>query len=430
LKQERETRKWSAGTKVMLVMLVLVLAGSALVLGRLSSGAQVDLSRLSMKPLALDGGETGTEEERTKTDEPAPSPLNTATPAPAAAAAAQTTSESVEFTLTAGGVLCLDGEVRKNSRSTDAKIYDYTDMMVLLKDEIRSDVNLLFLENILMDSAKASDTTAPESAADLLREGGFTLAACGFSQAYAHGADGIGATRMALMERGMTPAGIRDAEDMEKPEILTINGMKTAFLQYTGTVSTKTRKNMEKNGVSRMVPAAEEGLIREEISAARDAGAEAVIVMINWGRTGKTQRALAEAAAQAGADLIIGGGSRAPEGAEYLTGKDGGRILCIWNAGSLLTGSRGNAKQTAGYLLHVTIRRNSRGGVDVLAPEYTPVYTWKYKQDGRFYYRCLTAEGPAPDGMDREQQRNREKALAAVEDALKGSPLTLRVTGP
>ena len=46
-------RKWSAGTVFMLVLLIAVLGGSALVLGRLSSGASVDLGKLKMNVLDL-----------------------------------------------------------------------------------------------------------------------------------------------------------------------------------------------------------------------------------------------------------------------------------------------------------------------------------------------------------------------------------------
>ena len=80
----------------------------------------------------------------------------------------------------------------------------------------------------------------------------------------------------------------------------------------------------------------------------------------------------------------------------------------------------------AGYLLHVTIRRNDKGGIDILAPEYSPVYTWKYKQDGRFYYRCLASDQTVPDGMDSEQQKIMAKAEKAVSEILAGSPVTLR----
>ena len=328
----------------------------------------------------------------------------------------------------AAGVVCLEGEVRKNSWNSESKAYDYADTMMLLRNAAPGDVKTVFLENLLMESDKYSDIIAPDYAADLLREGGFTMAACGYAQSWNKGQDGVGATRMALEERDIRPLGIRNDDDQGMLDIVPVNGIRTAFLQYTDTVAAKTRKNMEKDGALTTVPAADAGLIAREIEAARSGGAEAVVVMINWGKTGKNQKALAAEIARAGADLIIGGGSRIPEGAEYLTGADGGKVLCVWNLGSLLTGERDNVKRMCGYLLHVEIRSNGRGGVDVLAPEYTPVYTWKYKQDGRFYYRCLAANRPAPDGMNGDQQKTMQKANSFVAETLAQSPLTQRET--
>ena len=187
---------------------------------------------------------------------------------------------------------------------------------------------------------------------------------------------------------------------------------------------------MAKDNASGMIPEAEITQIRQDILSARENGAEAVIVFLNWGRTGKdpdkTQKELAEGIAGAGADLIIGNGSHVPQKAEYLSGEDGRSVLCVWSLGSLLSGDRSNIRRLSGYLLHVTVRRSERGGVDILNPEYTPVYAWKYKQDGRFYYRCVDAEGEAPDGMDKEQRNNREKAAETVRKVLTDSPLTVR----
>ena len=46
-------KKLSAGTKFMLVLAAVVIVGSVLVLGKLSSGAKVDLSKLNMNVLDL-----------------------------------------------------------------------------------------------------------------------------------------------------------------------------------------------------------------------------------------------------------------------------------------------------------------------------------------------------------------------------------------
>ena len=429
-----EKRKLSAGSVIMLTMLAVVLAGTALVLGRLSSGASVDLSRLKMGMLDIqDGTPADGPDEGAGQAAKAEAGGTKATAAPQPRNTPSADSGEGQFTLTMAGTVALNGEVRKNSKSVDSGESDYSDVMMLIAPQIRSDVNGVFVENLFSDSHKASDTTAPASAADLLKDAGFGLAACGFSQAYAHGADGIGATLMALSRRDIIPAGIRFRDDTDIPEMRNLGGVRTVFLQYTATISSKVRKSMEKDGNAGMVSEAEIGLITQDIAAARGRGAEAVIVLVNWGKAGKdpdkNQRALAEGIAQAGADLIVGNGSLVPQGAELLAGKNGKKVLCVWSLGSLLSGDRGNVKRMSGYLLHVTVKRDGQGGVEVADPQYTPVYTWKYKQDSRFYYRCVAADGTAPDGMDNEQRKNMAKAAEIVQAALDGSPVHRRGQG-
>ncbi|MBR3335176.1 MAG: CapA family protein [Clostridia bacterium] len=424
-------RKLSAGTKCMLILTAVVLIGSALVLGKLSSGAKIDLSKLRMDVLDLQ------EDPSRNTEEPAENKGESETKPPvkiSQAAVAETPvrqNKEASYTLTVGGSISLSGEVRKNSRSTDAKVADYADIMMLLAPRIRSDVNAVFFENILSDRHKVSDTVAPGQAATLLTEAGFDIAACGFSQAYSGGRDGVEATLISLDSRGITALGIRYADYTGTPEIRTVNGVKTAFLQYTATVLAKTRNAMAKENTGSMVPEAEAELITQDITAARREGAEAVIIFLSWGKTGnkdpdKKQRELAAKIAAAGADLIVGSGSHVPQTAEYLPGAGGKSVLCIWSLGTLLSGDRSNIKRISGYLLHVTVRSDGLGGVKVLDPEYTPVYTWKYKQDGRFYYRCIVSGGAAPDGMDSEQRKQMAKSAETVENVLKDAPLSER----
>ena len=422
----------SAGTVFMLIMLAVVLCGSALVLGKLSSGASVDLSKLHMTVLNIQNeSQTAAEETEDEMNEDGERmTVHTITATPAIKSTPIPQIDENSFTLTIGGSISLSGEVRKNSRSTDAKVADYADIMMLLAPEIHSDVNAVFLENILSDRHKASDAVAPGNATVLLKEAGFDLAACGFSQIYAAGSDGISATMETLHEQEIRTSGIYPASNSGKPEIRTVNNVRTAIMQYTSTVPEKTRKSMVKDGTSEMVPEAELSLITKDIASAREEGAEAVIILINWGKTGKEpdkkQVELARGIAEAGADLIVGNGSRIPQAAEFLHGQNGKEILCVWSLGSLLSGDRSNIKRLSGYLLHVTIQRDGKGGAEIRKPEYTPLYTWKYKQDSRFYYRCISANGEIPDGMDSEQQKNMSRAAETVRTVLNDSPLTER----
>jgi len=280
-------RRMSAGTVFMLVMLAVVLCGSALVLGRLSSGASVDLSKLHMTVLDIrNENRTGAEDAE---EQPVNEEMHPAAQRIKTTAAARTTeappADEESFTLTLAGSINLSGEVRKNSKSTDAKIADYADVMMLLSPEINSSVNGVFLENILSDRHKASDTVAPGEAALLLKEAGFEYAACGFSQAYSSGKDGISATMDTLNSQGIRTLGIYGADGSGMPEVRTVNSVRTAIMQYTATVSDKTRNSMSREGTSGMLPEAELSRISEDIDTAREEGAEAVIILINWGKT-------------------------------------------------------------------------------------------------------------------------------------------------
>ena len=115
-------------------------------------------------------------------------------------------------------------------------------------------------------------------------------------------------------------------------------------------------------------------------------------------------------------DIIVGSGW--PFGAESLPRDERAEVLLTY------------AKEVpAGETLEMSLfhlYKELDPGVTIVNPEYTPVYTWKYKQDGRFYYRCLAADRPAPDGMDAEQQKMMSKALDTVRVAMKDTPVEER----
>ena len=419
-------RKVSAGTIAVLAVTLLVLAGTGFVWGRLSSGKTVDLSGMQPESLELQIN-TGSPEENAGipqegTPTPAPVPRATDTPAP------ETKGKS--FTLTAAGTVALEGEVRKNSYYSDAKQYDYYDIMTLLKKEMQSDLNIAFTENLFSEDGKVTDTVSSGAGAVMLKAAGFNTAACGFSKAYDKADAGIAATRKLLTEYGIRPAGIFENGETDRICTAEINGIRTALLQYTDTVPAAVRKKMAKNGQDSAVPAADAESIAADISRARETGCEAVIVLLNWGKAGKApdknMRSLAQQIADAGADLIIGSGSRIVSGAETLTAAETGReVLCVWSLGTTLSGDRSSVRKIAGMLLQATVSVDG-GRTEIRDVCYIPLYTWKYRQDSRFYYRCLAADREIPDGMDTEQQKMMKKAAETVRNAMKDSPVEER----
>jgi len=418
--------KISFGTVAVLAVTLLVLGGCFLVWNRLSDGRTVDLSKLRPESLELT--------IRTGSPEKISDASGTATPKPAPTAAPATDSPGGSrrktFTLTAAGTVALEGEVRKNGYYSEAKQYDYYDIMMLLKKELQSDINIVFTENLFMEEEKVSDLISSGAGCAMLKAAGFNIAAGGFSKAFNKGEEGISSTRKMMKENGITPIGIFDGSGESRVLTMDAGGVRTAVFQYTDTVAAATRKNMIKNGTSDMVPAADPETIAADIARAREEGAEAVLVFLNWGKTGKApdknMRTLAQQIADAGADLIIGNGSRIVSGAEKLTaGGSGKEVLCVWSLGTTLSGDRTNIKRIAGMLLQATVSVES-GHAEITEVCYIPVYTWKYKQDSRFYYRCLAADRPAPDGMDQEQQKMMNRAAETIRNAMKDSPVEER----
>ena len=421
-------RKVSAGTIAVLSITLIVLAGTLFVWLRLSSGNTVDLRRLRPESLDLP--------VRTESPEeiPDPQPAEKTSPAvttPPATATPPPEENGKTFTMTVAGTVALDGEIRKNSYYSDAKQYDYYDVMMLLKKELQSDLNIVFMENLLSEDGKSTDVTASGAGAAMLKAAGFNAAACGFSGAWEKAEDGIVSTRSILEENGIQPLGIYRQEDADSVRIFEINGIRTALLQYTNTVPAVARKKMTKNGQENLIPEADPVKIASDIEKAGIQGCDIVIVLLNWGKTGKapdkSMRSMAQQIADAGADLIIGCGSRIVSGADLLTTGDGEKqVLCVWSLGTTLSGNRSNISRIAGILLQATIHKEP-GKTEICDVCYIPVYTWKYRQDSRYYYRCMAADREAPDGMDAEQQKMMKRAAETIRKAMKDSPLEERV---
>ena len=399
----------------MLVLSTVVLAGSAAVLLCLFFGG--------VRPLGTGTGAAATARQAVVT----PVPAAAAQKQDAAGQQAVSIPQQVrQMTISFAGTAVLEGEVRENGYFKDARVYDFSDYMVLLKRELTADLNVVFLENILSDDLKTNNTVAPGSAADMLKNAGFQMAACGFAKAYDHGIEGIASTRNKLIERGITPLGIFESEADDRLCMAEINGIRTALLQVTDTISASVRKKMASRDFAAAVPAADPEEIAAEITRARQAGAQAVIVLIQWGKAGnaanKNQKLLAQKIAEAGADLIVGSGSRICQPMELLTAPrpDGSvaEVPCVWSLGTTLSGDR-STRRLGGMLLRACLAEED-GKVSV-SLTYTPLYTWKYKQDGHYYYRCMAATGEVPDGMNKDQQNDMKKVLNNIQNAVGGS---------
>lgn len=413
----------SVGTILMVCLSVLVMVGTVRVIRYLSGGTDHHLTEQLM---TMDFSEVLPE----RTIDEIPIQQTVAAPRLSAAVPVQATPEPAggQVHLTFGGTIALETAVRQSGYYSDTRLYDFSEILSLVTDDIRSDFSMAPLENLVVPDAKVSDLIAPDAVMGMLTAGGFDGAALGFGKIYDRGFEALRSTVQSAQNRGLTVFGAytNEGEAALSSHIRTIGNVKVALLHYTESLSSAGRKSIRKDGNSFAVPLLEQAA--QDISIVRSLGAQVVVVSVNWGTAGKAevtsaQKKLAAGLCAAGADVIIGNGPRRVQTVEWISSERGDgtkcTALCAYSLGCLLSSStKDSALQS--ILLHVDITVDEKGSVSVRAT-YTPTFTWRYKLENLMQYRVLAANGIVPDGMSTDQQKKMATALASVEKRLKGS---------
>lgn len=430
----RKRRGLSAGTVLMLSVTAIVMAGCALLLPKLRGNVDLTIDASQIAVVIEDPLASLTAEQQPARTAP------TATPAALAAFATQAPTANVEaytgktytFTLTAGGTLTFSTAIQR-SVLADGQ-YDYAPIFSSIEQKLVSDVNLFTLENTVIDTQKLSDTNLAPSVLSALQDNGVNTLCVGYSGIFNNGVSGAEDTMRLITQNNMRPYGVYPSlESAQKATIVNLNGVSVAFLSFQAelTGQSKKRTTQEERAYAYYLPTIEN--IAERIKQARSQGAQVVVVSLYWGKPNATsptdaQRTLAQQAAEAGADIILGTHSDAVQAVEILTStrSDGAehQTLCAYSLGSTLSANRDRRTQLAGMLLHATITYHAadhRLTFDKLT--YTPTYIWRCRVGGAAYYRILPSNQPAPADMDENQLGVMERCRQLVEDALAGSPV-------
>lgn len=450
----KDRRPISVGTFMMLMITIAVVVGMGMVLTRLSGGGAINidpgkmlgslslsdvLPKLTLSDMNIRQQETATPEAIATTG-PTPTPYLIPAAGPAVSATPRVTDVPATptpvprggtFTMTVGGSVCVETGVRQSGYYKDAKAYDFEEILSLIAAQMDSDVNLVTLENVVNPSSNTSgmsDLVAPAAVMGLLTSGGVDTVALGFSKAYDKGYDGLAATIAAAQEKQLRVIGANRDQSEPAVQLLELGGVRVALLHVTDYLSKTGQSLLKKDGRSWALPRSAE--IEQSITAARAAGADVVIVSVNWGSSGKAatkaQKALAQKMADAGADVILGAGARIVQSPVWLTGRmpDGSekRTLCLYSLGCLIGDTRTDG-QVAGMLLKLRISCDAAGRVTFEQTGFVPTYVWRFKQDNMYSYRVVVSNDDPPDGMESSQQTSMKRALTNVRKAV-GSVLT------
>ncbi len=236
---------------------------------------------------------------------------------------------------------------------------------------------------------------APESLAGVLREAGFDVLTTANNHALDRKDAGLLATLGVLEGQGLAHTGTYPNRDAaETPLVIEKKGIKFAFLAYTyGTNGMKLSP-----GSKCIVNYLDEARIINEMARARTQGAQVVVVSLHFGteyqRTpGKREQQLVKKLAENGADIIIGTHPHVLQKVETVNAQYQGKpkqVLVAYSLGNFVSGYRTRYRDT-GIILTVGVEKQSDGQIK-LNYNYLPVWTHRYYQQGRTFYRVIPVQ--------------------------------------
>ncbi len=421
----------SLGTITMLLITVLVVGGCGWFFPKLLGQTDFHFDARELA-VAFDDSFQNLAHGTTATPVPTQEPISSKSDFQPVLVTAPTT---VSFRLTAAGSIHIDTSVQK--AMTDGSGYHFTDLFSALKEEIQSDLSLLTLENTLVPTEKLTDMNAPADVANALGQCGFQAVCLGHSGVLNSGISGLSATQDILRADGMTPYGVyASPEERDALTILKINQVSVALLSYQSELNASGKKKASREEQAFAIASPTLPTMAEEVQKAKSLGAQVVIVSLCWGKEGaasptQTQQEMAQALADAGADIIVGTHSGTLQTVEILTAhRPGGKTsqtLCAYSLGNLFSNEREKRASLSSILLHANITYDL--SADTVAFDqltYTPTYVWRGKKADRTVYAVFPSDLPPPEYMQEEQVTVMKRSLTLVQDVMKDTRISQR----
>lgn len=239
---------------------------------------------------------------------------------------------------------------------------------------------------------------SPDELAFDLKEMGIDILTTGNNHSLDTGYAGLTRTLDVLDEYGISHTGTaRSQEEQNTILMKDLNGIKTAFLNYTyGTNGIPLPKGKEY-----CVNLIDKEFMKSQIEKAKVEGAELICVSMHWGaeyrlKPTAEQEELAEFLIKNGADVILGNHSHVPEPMEMkkVTLEDGTERegFVIYSMGNFFSAQTQNYTRDT-LIVNVEIRKNGESGkITIDKATYTPVYVYDNGVNAKDRYELLDLE--------------------------------------
>lgn len=430
--KKRLKRGVSFGTVAMLLFTACVLAGFFLLLPSFTGNQNIRIDAAQLA-VAMD---TSLSQLAASTEEfLLAAPQSTALPPESLSFAAAATQQPV---VTAAPTpppkrsfsLCAAGSIIWNTSVAKTLTFDGAERFDILTDQLNgmlaADLSMATLENTLIASEKISNVNMPSGMLLPIRQTGINVLSLGHHDVLNGGLSGLAETAQAIRSSGLLPFGVYgSAQERNNTAIMDCGGVQVALLHYQDEISSAGRKQSTAEERQLAISPIQLPVIAEDIARVRSAGAQVVVVSLCWGKAGAsqptdTQKELAQAMADAGADIIIGTHSGVLQPVHVLSANRGdGKyhpVLCAYSLGNFFSPDRESRTTISSILLKARVTYDiSTGTIAFEDLAYTPIYAWRGKENGRTLYRVLVNDGTHyPAFVDSNQKSVMERSLKLV----------------
>jgi poly-gamma-glutamate capsule biosynthesis protein CapA/YwtB (metallophosphatase superfamily) len=352
---------------------------------------------------------------------------------------------AAEVTLLALGDLVVHAPIINSCYDPAAKNYDFRPIFAGMRAEIsQADLAVTTLEIPISGSERKFTGypafNSPYSLADALQWSGFDLVFTASNHSLDQGYTGLQSTQAHLDQIGLAYVGSRRSIEQPRYRMVEAQGMKLAFLSYTTITNGLNLPPGKEWALNRLDP---QNLapLAVEVKAARQAGADAVIVALHNGveyqrEPSPEEQRLFHSVLQLGVDIILGSHVHViqPRESGVKTGPGGERAYYIaYSLGNLLSNQYWRYSDCG---LGVTLKLSKRTdgpGLITKEADHFPIWVDRYDQKGRLRYRLLRLAGPEAPNSDPDlspDDRTRMRQVWQDTETLLGSweksPLRLK----
>ena len=241
---------------------------------------------------------------------------------------------------------------------------------------------------------------APDAIADAAKAAGFDLMLTGNEHCNDYGTYGLKRTLDILKNRGLDTLGTTSTDKEDKFLIRDLNGIQVGMLCYTQAdtdsgrdTPTINKTTLDSNGAGLLNCFDDSRLddfyseMEQHIAAMKEAGAEAIVLYIHWGKEyttsrNDTQAAMAQKLCDLGVDVIVGGHTHTVQPIELLTATDDPNhtTVCMYSVGNLVSNQRHDDSAMSsghtedGVVFSFTLAKYADGTVCVDSVDLLPIW--------------------------------------------------------